>query len=177
MVRYGTVLHRDEMLSVFHAKSVKGFLAGTAKNPSANCYRPDIAEPDLLVRDIPDETLLIPYGPDGRSWRIHLTHAEDAAEGTVLALLSPDAAGEAFNILGPASTVREQAVKYIHEKTGIEYREVHLQTFWEFECSIEKARRILGYDPKYDTIRLVDDAVKWREKGYKTVHQLNSADF
>lgn len=176
VVRFGTVMQQDEILSIFRAKSVKNFLNNNARNPSNNTYRADVKDPAAKVRDFPDDMMLIPYGPDGRSWRIHLTHATDAAEGVILALITPEASGEAFNILSRTSTVREQAVKYIAEKTGYEYREVHLDTFWEFECSIEKAERILGYNPAFDTIKMIDDAIEWRKKGYHTVHKLNSTE-
>ena len=177
-VRFGTVLHHDEMLSVFRAKGVRNVLAGMAKNPSSNTYRTNVEDPIAKMPvDIPDDMLVIPCDFDGRSWRIHLTHVLDAADGTVLAMESTNASGEVFNILGPSSTVREHAVKYIAEITGAPYRKVQLDTIFEFECSIEKARKLLGYNPKYDTIKLVDEAIKSRNEGYNTIHQLNSADF
>jgi nucleoside-diphosphate-sugar epimerase len=71
--------------------------------------------------NIPDEALCIPYGPDGRSWRMHFTHVSDAVQGILLAML--------------------------------------------------------GYDPQFDTKKLIDDALEWREKGVFTIHKLNAAEF
>ena len=85
--------------------------------------------------------------------------------------------GEAFNILGPEATSRAFAVKYIAKKTGQKYFEANLDTVWDFECSIDKARRMLGYEPKFTTKRLIDGALAWREKSVFTKHKLNSAEF
>ena len=108
---------------------------------------------------------------------MHFTHVSDAVQGIILALESDAAQGEAFNILGPESRPRELAVKYIAQRTGQKYYEANLQTYWDFECSIEKAKKLLGYQPVFDTRKMIDDALLWREKGVVTQHKLNSATF
>jgi nucleoside-diphosphate-sugar epimerase len=108
---------------------------------------------------------------------MHYTHVSDVVQGIILAMESDAAPGEAFNILGPEATPRALAVKYIAEKTGQKYYEAHLDTMWDFECSIEKARRLLGYAPRFTTKMMIDDALAWRDKGVFTIHKLNSAEF
>lgn len=178
-VRFGTVMAKDEILSCFSAKGVMGVLRGAACCPATNLYRPGVERPwECLEKlGIPDDALCIPYGPDGRSWRMHYTHVSDVVQGAILAMESDKAPGEAFNILGPEATPRALAVKYTAEKTGQKYYEANLETMWEFECSIEKARRMLGYNPQFTSKKLIDDALAWREKGVFTKHQLNSAEF
>jgi len=178
-IRFGTVMAQDEILSCFSAKGIAAVLRTHAAFPATNLYRSEIARPweKFEKLNIPDDALCIPYGPDGRSWRMHYTHVSDAVQGIILAMESDAAAGEAFNILGPEATPRALAVKYIAEKTGQKYYEAHLETMWEFECSIKKARGLLGYDPQFNTTKLIDDALAWREKGVVTKHKLNSAEF
>ena len=177
--RFGTVMSKDEILNGFSAKGVCGILHGAATCPATNVYRPEIEKPweEFEALGIPDEALCIPYGPDGRAWRMHYTHVTDVVQGVILAMESEAAPGEAFNILGPAATPRDVAIKYIAERTGEKYYEAHLQNTWDFECSIEKARKYLGYKPLYDTRKMIDDALGWREKGVYTERSLNSAVF
>jgi nucleoside-diphosphate-sugar epimerase len=179
VTRFGSVMAQDEILSCFSADRVKSVLRSHALCPATTLFDPDNTRPweKFEKLKIPDEALCIPYGPDDRSWRMHFTHVLDAVQGIMLALESSNASGEVFNILGPEATSRASAVKYLAGKTGQRYYEAHLDTMWEFECSIEKARRMLGYDPQFDTKRLIDDALAWRGKGVFTVHKLNSAEF
>ena len=170
---------QDEMLSFFFARGIKSVLAGAAQNRATNLYRGDN---NKLVEDferlnIPDDALCIPYSPDGRSWRMHLTHVSDTVQGVILAIQSDVSPGEAFNILAPEATTRSFAVKYLADKTGQKYYNAQVDTFWDFECSIEKAKKMLGYKPVFDTKKLIDDALEWRKKGVHTQHSLNSAEF
>ena len=177
--RFGSVMMQDEILTSLCARGVYAALRGSATCPATSLYRADVPRPweAMEAQNIPEDALCIPYGPDGRAWRMHYTHVSDVVQGIILAMESDAAPGEAFNILGPSSTPKDVAVKYLAEKTGQPYYEAHLQTYWDFECSIEKARRLLGYAPVYDTKKMIDDALAWRAKGVFTQHTLNSATF
>jgi nucleoside-diphosphate-sugar epimerase len=37
--------------------------------------------------------------------------------------------------------------------------------FYDFTHSVAKARSILGYDPQYDIIKIIDDAIEFRKSG------------
>lgn len=177
--RFGTVMAQDEILTCFSAKGINAILHSHATFPATILHRSEIARPweKFEKLNIPEDALCIPYGPDGRSWRMHYTHVSDVVQGIILAMESDAAPGEAFNILGPEATPRAFAIKYLAEKTGQKFYEAHLDTMWDFECSIEKARRALGYDPQFTSKKLIEDALAWREKGVFTKHKLNSAEF
>jgi nucleoside-diphosphate-sugar epimerase len=73
-----------------------------------------------------------------------------------------EAVGETFNIGYPRCFTWEEVVKYIAEKTNRSYTELILDVFWEFELSVEKAQRLLGFAPKYDYRAMIDDALRFR---------------
>ena len=80
-----------------------------------------------------------------------------------------------FSALKPHLELLQSSI--LQKKTGQKYFEANLDTVWDFECSIDKARRMLGYEPKFTTKRLIDGALAWREKSVFTKHKLNSAEF
>lgn len=164
IVRYGTVRAGDEVLMGWHARNLMNTLKKTATHPSSSVYVENVKEPWKLLESImnSEDQLVIPRGPDFRSWRKHISDVRDSVQGTMLVLENDRAIGEDFNILGPSSVTWEQAVKYIAEKTGQSYIECKLDNYCEWEISTEKARRILGYKPKYDIYKMIDSALDYR---------------
>ena len=81
------------------------------------------------------------------------TYVEDIAEGLILALLSEDAIGEEFNITyGQGYSLLEFAETLKNLIPSVEINTVEERD--EFRplrgaLSIEKAKRILGYNPKF----------------------------
>lgn len=100
--------------------------------------------------------------PNGTSWALPFTDVRDTVRGTLLALESPDAIGDVFNMVGPVPTSCVAAAKLISEKTGRPYREVRMPFLWAFFVSNDKARTILGYNPEYDFPKMVESALAFR---------------
>ena len=164
ILRFGTVMNCDEILRIFRAGYALGHLHD-AIHPENSLYVAGIDRPwEALAEAVksPDQ-LVIPRGPDGRSWLHHPSDVRDTVAGIVLALESDVAAGETFNILAARGTAWEDAVQYIAERTGEEYADVRLASRWAFECDVSKARRILGYSPEFDYRRMIDDALAYRQ--------------
>jgi nucleoside-diphosphate-sugar epimerase len=113
--------------------------------------------------------------------QMHHVHADDIAQLFELAIARPDAAtGEDFNVVAQDSlNVRgfaRVAAGWFGQETRLEtvtwaeFRETtgaeHADTSWEHlfrsQCaSIEKARSVLGYAPRYTSEAAVREAVQW----------------
>jgi nucleoside-diphosphate-sugar epimerase len=150
-----------------------GHLVGPGWNPlnPAGHFNPDvfkrIARGDVLV--LPNEGLET----------VHHVHADDVAQAFELALSRPDAAvGQSFHVVSPAPmSLRAYAeAMYAHyaKEPRLEFLpwEEWRQTVSEDEAaatwdhiahsphgSIAKARRILGYAPRYSSLEAVIESV------------------
>jgi nucleoside-diphosphate-sugar epimerase len=112
---------------------------------------------------------------------VHHVHADDVAQAFVRALEHWNAAvGESFHVVSPqALTLRgfaEAAAAWFGKPARLRFlpweawkqdvpREDAEQT-WDHiahspNCSIEKARRRLGYEPRYTSLEAVREAVDW----------------
>jgi UDP-glucose 4-epimerase len=162
--RFGTVMAGAQILGIFTAAHATGNLKG-AQHRLSNLYIEGIQEPWKLIEQVaPDpKTLLIPRNMEGKPWIHNPTDVRDTVEGIILALEKDAAIGETFNILAADGTSWEDAVHYIHEKTGRPYAEVKLPNYWAFYCDVSKARKMLGYNPQYDYRRMIDDALAFAE--------------
>jgi nucleoside-diphosphate-sugar epimerase len=110
---------------------------------------------------------------------VHHVHAADVAQAFVKAAAHPDAAiGESFHVVSPAAlTLRgyaERMAAWYGQEARLEYLpwEEWRQTVsakdaaatWDHiahspNCSIEKARRVIGYAPRYRSLEAVQEAV------------------
>ncbi len=112
------------------------------------------SRPDL------EDCLIALLGPDGRPWQSHYTDVRDCVTGILAALQREAADGEAFNILGPAPTTWLEAVRYLGERRGIEWRTATVAIRQATELSTAKARGILGYVPRITFEQAVDDGIQ-----------------
>jgi len=112
---------------------------------------------------------------------VHHVHADDVAQGFVRALNARQASlGESFHLVSPAALSlrgyaermfawfgRQPALAYLPweqwRRTASE--EDALETLEHIShspcCSIEKARRLLGYQPRYTSLEAVTESVEW----------------
>jgi nucleoside-diphosphate-sugar epimerase len=112
---------------------------------------------------------------------LHHVHAADVASAFVRAVEHRDAAlGESFHVVSPAAvTLRGYAERmaawfgrepYLRFLPWEEWRtwssEKDARTTWDHiarspHCSIEKARRLLAYEPRYGSLEAVEESVAW----------------
>ena len=112
---------------------------------------------------------------------VHHVHADDVAQMFMRAIASRSTAvGEAFHTVSPAAlTLRgyaEQVSAWFGKAPKLAYlpwpqwREKHgtreADATWDHiahspNCSIEKARRLLGYEPRYTSLEAVFEALEW----------------
>ncbi|HKR08429.1 MAG TPA: NAD-dependent epimerase/dehydratase family protein [Gemmatimonadaceae bacterium] len=135
--------------------------------------------PDVFTRIAHGETLVLPN--DGME-TVHHVHADDVAQAFELALNNPDAAvGESFHVVSPAPMSLCDYAEAMYAHFGQEPRleflpwEEWKQTVTEEEAaatwdhiahsphgSITKARKKLGYSPRYSSLQAVIESVSSR---------------
>jgi nucleoside-diphosphate-sugar epimerase len=101
----------------------------------------------------------IPLEQDGSPFTEHVCDARDAAAAVVLALESDNAPGQAFNIAGPASFRYTEVGPEVARRLGAEPVALRCAGIHSYTLSIEKARNLLGYTPKYRVEDSLDEAI------------------
>lgn len=100
------------------------------------------------------------------------TYMEDVVEGTVLAAFSDQGINQTFNIgTGHGSTINEVAfllAKIKGKEVAMHYEERRKwdQTFYRL-ADINKARNLLGYEPKYSLYEGLKLTLDWYEKNLR----------
>ena len=133
-------------------------------------------EPSVFSTIMRGETLTLPnFGME----TVHHVHADDVAQAFVQAIVHRDAAaGESFHVVSRAAlTLRgfaEEMFASFHRPANLEYlpyeswsktvSEKNARTTWDHiahspNCSIEKARNLIGYAPQYSSIEAVQQSV------------------
>jgi nucleoside-diphosphate-sugar epimerase len=103
--------------------------------------------------------------PDGRPGLRHVVSIHDAVQAVMLAVGNESSLYQAFNISGPAPFSYDVLANYISEKLGIPVVEFRCDVFHDFQIDLNKSRSILGYNPKYNIIDIIDAAVGFRNTG------------
>jgi nucleoside-diphosphate-sugar epimerase len=119
---------------------------------------------------------------------VHHVHADDVAQAFCRALEHPGAAvGESFLVVSPAAvTLRgyaERIARWFGREAALSYlpwdewkktvTPADAAATWDHiahspSCSIEKARRLLGYEPRYGSLDAVCESIeRLAERGWK----------
>jgi len=105
--------------------------------------------------------------PGGKPGIRHIVGIKDVVQGIMLSIGNQAAIGQAFAITGPSAFSYGTAAEYAAKKLNLPVVEFECREFNDFQHSIAKARSMLGYDPKYDIMKIIDDAVAFRQAGKK----------
>lgn len=103
--------------------------------------------------------------PNGRPVKRHIVALEDCVQAHLLALREPNATGQTFMIAMERPFDYVEAARYAGEKLGIDVIELVDSVARDFHIDIAKAQYMLGYHPRYDIFRLIDQAVEFRGAG------------
>lgn len=103
--------------------------------------------------------------PGGRPFVRHIVGIEDVVQSFLLALGNPRAIGETFNIAGPEAFSYDAVSRHLAGKLGLPVVPFVCRGAHDFRIDIRKARKVLGYRPKWDAIRIADTAIAWRAGG------------
>lgn len=121
------------------------------------------------------------YLPNFGMETLHHVHADDVAQAFMQAIAHwSSSVGEAFHVVSPAAvTLRgfaETVASWFGEDANLSYlpwdewrktvREQDASTTYDHiqhspNCSIDKARRLIGYNPRYSSFQAVYEAVQW----------------
>jgi nucleoside-diphosphate-sugar epimerase len=103
--------------------------------------------------------------PDGRSVKRHIVALEDCVQAHLLALQENSIAGQVFMIAMDQPFDYVEAARYAGEKMGIDVIELVDSVARDFYIDVAKARHVLGYRPRCDIFRLIDQAIEFRRVG------------
>jgi UDP-glucose 4-epimerase len=124
------------------------------------------AVPDLIAKVLAGRRPLQVFG-SGEQTRT-LTHVDDIAEGIVTAMASPAAEGEDFNISASEELTVAQIAAIVWEACGEPLDELELEHLPSFEVdvprrwpSVEKARRMLGWEARIGVREGIASTVAW----------------
>ncbi len=122
--------------------------------------------PDLIGKVLSGQRPVQIFG-SGQQTRT-LTHVEDVAEGIVAAMSAPAALGEDFNIAASGETTVAEIARIVWEACGEDPADFELEHLPAFAGdverrlpSVEKARRLLGWEAKIDLDEGIAATVKW----------------
>lgn len=116
------------------------------------------------AREKGERCLVLARDHHGRAYKKHIADVHDIVEGLLAVLGNKQALGEAFQLAAPRAFTWEEAVPYLAEKLELPWIDVnlagHVPTYYEFDLS--KGRQLLGYQPSFDIVRMIDTALEMR---------------
>jgi nucleoside-diphosphate-sugar epimerase len=119
----------------------------------------DFTSPEDRPRWEGSGVVAIPLEQDGSSFTEHVCDARDAAQAVILALESGNAPGQAFNIAGPAPFRYTDIGPDLARRLGSEAVALRCAGIHSYSLSIEKARNLLLYAPKYRVEDSLEEAI------------------
>ncbi|MGQ9617264.1 MAG: NAD-dependent epimerase/dehydratase family protein, partial [Spirochaetota bacterium] len=94
--------------------------------------------------------------PDGRPGIRHVVSIKDVVQSVLLAVGNKSVLYQAFNIVGPSPFSYDILANYISEKLNIPVVEFEYDIFHDFQIDLNKSHSVLGYNPQYNIIDMVD---------------------
>ncbi len=118
---------------------------------------------NFIIKAIKNEPLTIHEpGSQIRSW----CYIDDMSDSLELILSNPKAEGEVFNIGNPQATsttlqTAETVIRLANSKSKIEFKELQYPEVNIRVPSIDKAKRILGFEPKVNFEEGIKRTIEW----------------
>ncbi len=124
------------------------------------------AVPDLINKVLSGQRPLQIFG-SGEQTRT-LTHVDDIAEGLICAMSSPEGLNEDFNISASRELTVAEIAEIVWQACGEDPEELELEHLPTFEVdvqrrwpSVEKAKRLLGWEARIDAEEGIASTVRW----------------
>lgn len=116
---------------------------------------------ELRTRHDEGKRLVVPVCPEGPVFKHHLGDVRDVARACELALEADAAVGESLIIMSWPFHF-DKAVRRLSHVSGLDYAEVIFPAGTFYEYDIRHAKDLLGYVPRFDGPRMLEDA--WKQK-------------
>ncbi len=162
ILRYSSILAANEVMGVLNPTWLNYFVEmAVAKNRIPWFGAEHVDEAKAILKELLKRPELVCGVTDanGKSWALAFTDVRDVVAGTLLALESENAIGEAFNIVGPVPVSYTVAARLIADNSERVYRDVKMPFYWGPHVSNEKARSMLGYNPQFTFDKMVETAL------------------
>ncbi len=104
---------------------------------------------------------------DGKPFVRHIVALDDVVHSFMISLGNPVAMGETFNIAAAAPFSYDVAAEYLSKKISAPVVPFLCKEGFDFSIDINKAKSMLGYQPKYDIFQMIDAAIEFRNSGKK----------
>lgn len=161
-LRYCSIKAANEVLGMLHPAWLNYFIEMTLSKNRLPWFGAEyIDETKAIMSELletPDAVCAV-SDRYGVPWRLVVTDVRDVVNGTILALESEAAVGEAFNMTGAPPISYPEAARLLADATGRLYREVTMPFWRGAGASTEKARAMLGYNPQYTFDKMVETAL------------------
>jgi UDP-glucose 4-epimerase len=99
--------------------------------------------------------------PEGHPVKRNFVHVSDLVESMVLALDHPKARQQTFNICMDEPVDYGRVAEYLREMRGMPAVEIKTQ-YWSTWLDNSKAKSLLGWRPRFDLKRLIEEAWSYR---------------
>ncbi len=112
------------------------------------------------------EQLVVLKDALNRPFKKHIADVRDIVHGCLCALGKERALGQTYQLAGPRPFTWDEAVYRLGELVHLSVVEAAVEgipTFYEFDLS--HAQRDIGFTPSYDIVRMINDAIAYREGG------------
>jgi nucleoside-diphosphate-sugar epimerase len=161
---YARAAHAEHGLRYTICRPFNAYGPGEISDPG----EPGIAHavPDLIEKVLSGQDPLEIFG-SGRQTRT-LTHVDDIADGVVTAMASPAGENQDFNISASQELTVAEIARIVWEACGNDPESLSLRHLPSFEVdvqrrwpSVEKARRMLGWEAAIDVHRGIAETVEW----------------
>lgn len=121
----------------------------------------DLVPPETADRYLKANTLPVMLDPNGIPVKRNFVHVSDLVESMFLALDHPHARQQTFNICMDEPVDYQQVADYLRETREIPA--VAIKTpYWSTWLDNSKAKFLLGWRPRFDMKRLIDEAWSYR---------------
>ncbi len=109
------------------------------------------------------EKLVVSCDESGRPYRMGICDTRDTVQGILQAMTSDVAVGEAINLGPPSAVSFEEAAAQLQQATGLDVVRVNLPgPAVYYDTNIEKARRLLRFEPEWTFAAMVEDGLSRR---------------
>ena len=160
---YCKALHDEHGLPYTICRPFNAYGPGEVPDPEPGIAH---AVPDLIKKVLAGQRPLEVFG-SGEQTRT-LTHVDDIAEGVVTAMSHPAGENEDFNISASEELTVAEIARIVWEACGEDPAELELKHLPSFEVdvqrrwpSVEKARRLLGWEARIDVRDGIARTVEW----------------